>query len=118
AIVLTHLGQTLVAMSKVSEGIGCLEKARQTNPNDLETLIHLAAALKILGRLDDSVACYQEALRLQPDFAQLYLNLGDAFRVCGKLKMHLQPIKLLCGAGLSSPGRTTAWPRFMKPSAS
>jgi predicted O-linked N-acetylglucosamine transferase (SPINDLY family) len=85
-IVLTQLGQTLVARGKVLDAVGYLEKARQTNPNDLETLVHLAAALKILDRLDESIACYQQALRLQPDFAQLYLNLGDALRARGKLE--------------------------------
>jgi tetratricopeptide (TPR) repeat protein len=60
------------------EGVRCLDKAIEFDPNDAITWNSKGLALVFLNRYEEAVECYDRALEINPDFGLARINKQKA----------------------------------------
>src|ERR1700722_13945397 len=67
----------LVYHEAIGEGIDCLRKATERNPNFAQARFSLQNALEAAGRIDETTACYKKEIELNPQSAIAHSSLGS-----------------------------------------
>lgn len=70
------------------KAIKVLNKAKEINPNDVETFIYLGALYGYLGRFEEAISSFKSAINIHLDTPNpdLYLFLGIVYDVTGNKK--------------------------------
>jgi tetratricopeptide (TPR) repeat protein len=80
------LGDALVGLGKLEEGIAQYHEALRLNPDHPGTHNNLGNALRAQGKLEAAIAEFRTAIRLKPNNARAHHNLAMALRAQGKLE--------------------------------
>jgi protein O-GlcNAc transferase len=79
------LGVIKSQLGSYDQGVACLQRALQLNPNSEQVLGNLGNALACQGRNAEAELTYLKALELNPQMPQIRSNLGDIFLNQGKV---------------------------------
>jgi protein O-mannosyl-transferase len=79
-----NLGNALVRLGRLDEGVQHLREAIRLWPGNAEAHNSLGAALGRQGQLGEAISHLQESLRLSPANADAHCNLGDALLIQGR----------------------------------
>lgn len=71
-------------LGDTEKAIAYLERARQSSPQDVETLRLLGIAYGIAGQPNKTIELLDQAVKLQPDNASILYNLGAAYGQIGQ----------------------------------
>ena len=74
---LLGMGNALVGIGRIEEGIAFYEKGIERTANKSGAHVMLGHAQKALGRLDDAIAAYRTAYRLKPNYGDAYWSLAN-----------------------------------------
>jgi tetratricopeptide (TPR) repeat protein len=96
-----NLGQVQHALKRNDEALGCLDKARSLDRNDLAILNQHANVLLSLGRAEEALAEFRELLARAPHHAEARLNCGIAYAALGR---HQQAVAEFDAALAAMPG--------------
>lgn len=83
-LILSSLGNVLVARGKLDEAVAAYQKSLAAAPESASTLSNYGNALKAQGRLEEAVGAYRRALAADPNNAPTFNNLGNALFAQGR----------------------------------
>jgi tetratricopeptide (TPR) repeat protein len=79
-----NLGYALVQTGKLDEGLACLQRVVDSEPDDGAVHFNLANGLFQKERFDEAIVHYRKAIELRPDNPNVHNNLGYALARQGK----------------------------------
>ena len=80
----SNLGETFLAMNRLSRAVGECQRAIVLQPDFPEAQFNLGRALRGQGKLDEAIFCFDRVLSRRPDFADAHVNLGEALTRQGR----------------------------------
>ena len=73
------VGDTLHDLGRLDEAIAHLQRAREIDPQYVNSVYTLAVVLQDRGKLEEAISCYRAAEVLRPDHAKTHNNMGSAY---------------------------------------
>jgi len=85
-----HLGNTLVLMERLEEGISELRKNLAYAPHHILSAYNLGYALFLAQKFNEALMSFSRALELKPDMVAARINRGSTFHALGLLDSALE----------------------------
>ncbi len=82
-------GAALVAIGKLDDAIGALDRAVALNPENEIAWINKGTALVRLGRTTEGLRCFNSAIKVNPRYEVAWNNKGNALARLGRREMAL-----------------------------
>lgn len=94
AKIFSYLGRAYIELGRNVEGIGALQMAIKTSPNNMNALLNLGVAYGNLGKWDKALGYYEKVILIKPDWAKVHNNIANIYLRQGKPHEALKELKI------------------------
>lgn len=101
---LIAIGEALIALGRLDEGVAPVEKAHGLAPDSVPVLVALGGLHTLRGDLPKAISCYHRAVELEPSTPEAHANLATLYGSTGRPKEALEHAERAMLAEPLNPG--------------